>query len=237
MNKNQNITSSVLEKIRKGEVSMRPKIYFGARVALLATITVLAFLLSVFVLSFTLFALRESGEQFLLGFGGQGLATFLSLFPWETLGILTVLLVVIEWLFRSFKFGYRIPILLAFLGVLGFTVVAGMAINFTPFHAALLGKADRGELPLIGEFYESVRAKHEDRGVFRGVITSITGNELTIFHDDLDQDQDDIAHTVTLPAGVDAASFRVGERIYVAATSSYEGNINAYGIQKFSSRE
>lgn len=212
---------------------MRPKVYFAAKVGLVAVLAVIAFALSAFVLSFIFFSLHESGEQFLLGFGWQGIATFFVLFPWGSFSAVLLLFIMIEWLLRSFKFGYRIPILVVFIGVFAFTAVSGFLVARTPFHAALLERADRNELPLLGDFYETIRTTHEDQGVIRGVITSITDNTITIAHDDRDRDADDGTHAIALPEGFNMANLSVGERIYVAYSGSSGNAANAYGIELF----
>ena len=63
------IQKQVLEKIRSGAISKRPRLYFTLQVVGIALLSILTLLLTVFVLSFIIFSIHESGEQFLLGFG------------------------------------------------------------------------------------------------------------------------------------------------------------------------
>ena len=146
MSKETEIQQKVFEKIRAGEVSMRPKIYFIARVALLTLLAIVALTLAIFVLSFAFFSIHESGEQFLLGFGRHGLLAFITLFPWVPLLITVALIFFLDYLLRYFKFGYRVSALEIFLFALAVVVIAGIAINFTPLHATLLNLTPAGEV-------------------------------------------------------------------------------------------
>src|ERR1035437_5212484 len=110
----KDIENNVLEKIRQGDIRMRPRIYFVARIVAVIFVAIFALVVSVFVLSFAFFSVHESGELFLLGFGSRGLLTFFSLFPWFTLIVAVGLLFLFELLSRLFIFNYRQPILKIF---------------------------------------------------------------------------------------------------------------------------
>ena len=98
---------AVLEKIRKGEVQMRPKAYFILKILLLI-ITILCILItSSLLISFIFFSIRISGKFFLLDFGVRGVLGFLVHFPWKILMVEVILIILLEWLLKNFKFGYR----------------------------------------------------------------------------------------------------------------------------------
>ncbi|MDE1925326.1 MAG: hypothetical protein KGH79_04090 [Patescibacteria group bacterium] len=229
------LKASVLQKIRKGEVSMRPRLYFIARLALAAFVAIAALALAMFVLSFVFFSIHESGEQFLLGFGGRGVLTFITLFPWWSLLLTLALIFALDYVLRYFKFGYRIPMLEIVLGALAVVVAAGVLISATPLHSVLLSVADNNELPVLGPLYEDIHDSHEEQGIYRGVISSIQGNAVVIAHNDGDRDTDDGTSTIMLPPGFNVATLYVGERLYVAGDKG-EGGVNAYGIEKFAPR-
>jgi hypothetical protein len=233
MNQESDMKGKILEKIGHGEVRKRSRIYFVVQIVVVALLFSSAFVLSVFVLSFAIFSVRESGEQFLLGFGRQGVATFIVLFPWAPLIIDILLFILIEWLSRWFKFGYRIPVLRALLGIFIFAIMGGIIVDLTPLHESLLQMANHNELPVIGEWYEGIYASHASQGVFRGTVSSVQGNEFVIFHDDNDHDADDGTWAVVVPAGFDMTSLSVGERVYVAGIAG-TGTIQAYGIEQLS---
>lgn len=225
------IQNGVLEKIREGRVRMRPRAFFVARLTITILVATLVLVISALVISFIFFSLHESGEQFLLGFGSNGIITFLLLFPWATLLLDIVALFVLEWLLQSFKFGYRVSLLSIFLGIFVCSTVLGFLVILTPLHRTLLNQADQGALPLIGEMYESIRDSHSDKGVFRGSIRSIQDNKIVLVHDDSDRDEDDGTRTIILPSQYPALN--VGDRVYVFGTPVGEV-IQARGIQKLS---
>ena len=119
-----------------------------------------------------------------------------------------------------------------FLFALATVVVAGIALNFTPLHAMLLSSADRDELPVIGSLYEGLHDSHQAQGVYRGVISSIQGDQFIVSHNDGDRDTDDGTSTVIVPPGFDTSALHVGEHVYVAGKQILD-EVNAYGIQEF----
>ena len=231
MSKETEIKEKVFAKIRSGEAWMRPRLYFVLRIALLAALAVIAFVLAIFVLSFAFFSIHESGEQFLLGFGQRGLLAFVALFPWWSFLLTALLILLIDHLLRYFKFGYRVSILEIFLVALVVVMVGGVAINFTPLHSSLLDSADHDQLPIIGEMYEQIHDPHQEQGVYRGSISSIQGNTFVITHNDNDKDSDDGTWNIVAPAGFDMNTLQVGEPVYVAGKLIL-GTVNAYGIHE-----
>jgi hypothetical protein len=236
MDNKPDISSKVLEKIGHGDVRKRSRAYFMAQIFLIVALLVVALALAMFVLSFGIFSVHESGEQFLLGFGSRGVLTFFALFPWMALVVDILLFAIIEWLLRRFKFGYRIPVLRAVFGIVVLAAAGGVIVMLTPLHATLLQRAQDDTLPVLGEWYETINASHADQGVFRGTLASIKGNEFIIFHNDGDHDADDGTWTVSAPAGFDMASINVGDRVYIAGDASQggsaQGTIQAYGVGK-----
>ncbi|MGH7175533.1 MAG: hypothetical protein ACREGR_04210 [Minisyncoccia bacterium] len=220
----------VLERIRKGEVSMRPRRYFILRAIGASVVALLALACSVFALSFVIFAIHESGEQFLLGFGTRGLVTFVTLFPWLSLVVSVLLLIALEVLLRTFRFGYRLPLLGIFFWILAAAVAGSVIVNLTPLHSFLLERADQDQLPVLGPLYEQLHDPHEPQGVYRGTITAIDATEFVISYDDGDRDPDDGSWTVVPPAGFATSTLVIGSRAYVAGVLMH-GIVYAYGIQ------
>lgn len=247
MNNSLTIKQRVLAKIESGEVAMRSRAYFAARVALVAVLIALAVLVAVFVVSFALYSVRASGHALLLGFGAQGVATFFALFPWFTLALLVALLAAIEALVRRFKLGYRTPVLVALSGALLGALLLGFALAETPLHDALMREADRGELPILGGLYEGVHTPHEQAGIYRGVVGEIRADGFFIAHDDGDRDTDDGTWYVEPPPGFDLSRVQPGERVFVAGAPvargaamseagtapAASGTVKAYGIEAF----
>lgn len=230
------IQDKVLASIKSGHVHMRPRAFFIARVLALVAVVVAVFLVSIFFVSFVFFALQESGQTSLLGFGARGFGIFFSIFPWVIVGSILVLLILLELLLRTFRFGYRIPVLRVLIGVVVLTVLAGAAVALTPLHSLLLEQADNDNLPVIGGLYGSVHESHKDIGVFRGTVISVATSSFMFSHDDRDRDTDDGTWAVIPPPGMSLGTVHVGDKVYVAG-DAVNGVIRSYGIQILRSGE
>ncbi|CAN5755144.1 hypothetical protein BH11PAT2_BH11PAT2_02130 [soil metagenome] len=215
INPTRSVRQAVLDKIRTGEVRRRPRAYFLLRVATAIVVSIVVLVVSVLVISFILFSVHESGEQFLLGFGGHGIQVFLQLFPWALAITAFVLLLVLEWVLRGFKFSYRIPLLNVFLGIVGVSVILSVLINFTPFHAHFLQVSNQGNLPVVGSLYEHVLDHHEDQGVYRGEVTSSEDGSFVMKHNDRDRDHDDGTFTIHTKAVQNLPRIQVGDDVLV----------------------
>jgi hypothetical protein len=234
-NSHNSIRQNVLEKIKSGKVRKLPRVYFMLHIAATVFVSILLLIVSAFVFSFMLFSFHESGEQFLIGFGIDGILAFLMLFPWMLFAIDVILLLLLEWLLQGFKFGYRIPLLNLGLGVFLVSFVVGALINLTPLHVFLLQRADNKQLPIVGNAYEHIFDRHENQGVCRGIVTNInlgsTPNTFTIHHNDRDQDVDDGAFTVSPAAGVTLPPVQIGDRVLIFGHPDQNQHIEAKNVQ------
>lgn len=228
------IAGRVLEKVRTGSVRMHSRAYFIARVALSVVVAGLTLVISAGIISFIAFSLHESGELFLLGLGARGIQTFLFLFPWGLLAVDIALIIFLQWLLQGFKFGYRAALLTVFFYVLLGSAALAAVINILPVHPALLQKADRGELPLIGDMYEGIHNSHHEQGIFRGTVVTSSGPTSTIMHQDGDRDSDDGMHDVITASSTNLdAPLKPGDNIYIFGTENGT-EIRAEGIQHLS---
>lgn len=231
MLKENNIQEKVFEKIHAGNVSMHSRTYFILRTAIVIVTALFVLLLSFFAFSFVFFNVHESGARFLLGFSGQGLMASISLFPWAILLFAIALLVIFETVLRTFSFGYRTPLLRAFLWVVVVGIVGSTLLSLTPIHSSLLNKADTDGLPVIGPLYTQIQNSRQEQGIYRGEITSITDTAFVISYNDTDHDSDEGSWIVEPPPGFDLLTLTVGEKVYVAGQLK-DNIIYAYGIHR-----
>ena len=224
------LQSKVLARLHKSGVCPRSRAYFVVRALFVACLSVFVLMLSAYTLSFIVFTLYASGQQFLLGFGLRGVRAFLMLFPWVAVALDIACIGLLSWLLQSFKFGYRISIVSLIATVVIMSGLIASAIDMTPIHGWLLDRADRGDLPIIGEIYNDIRASHSDQGVFRGTIQSMQNNTVTIAHNDQDHDDDDGTRIVTLPQNFDK-QLHIGDRIFVFGDAGQGATIQAYGVE------
>ncbi len=223
---------SILEKIRKGDVKMRPKAYFILKIILVVFVSVCILVVSSLLMSFIMFSIGVSGKLFLLGFGWRGIVTFFALFPWGFSVIDVLLLFLFEWMLKQFRFAYHRPLIYMFLGSILLSFLAGFVINGFGVQDALLQQNDEHPIPVIGSLYEHVRMPSEKKDVFQGVVSSINGNVFTIQANDYDHDADDgIRKVVAPPDDQIGSSLKVGDKVFVAGDEQ-NGTIYAYGIKQ-----
>jgi hypothetical protein len=223
----------VLDRIRSGELSMRPKVYFVLRTLIVALVATLVLLLSILLVGYISFILRSAGHDSLLSFGARGLPVFLALFPWTLAAADFVLIVFLVFLLRYFRFGYRHSVLLLLATAVLVAAAAGIALDReTPFEDALFDEASHGRLPgpLDGAYVVERRHAPEELGIYRGIITSVDDTSFAMTYDDIDQDEDDASWVVILPPGVSTSTLHTGERAYVAGDADGKV-IRAYGVR------
>jgi hypothetical protein len=229
-----NIKDQVFEKINKGELNMKPKAYFVAKVAILVFITAVTFIVSALLISYIIFSMHEGGNLFLLSFGARGLYRFFLIFPWILLCSIIILIFVLEWLLNKFRFGYNKPLVYLFLGTLVFLTVVGSLIDLTSFHGMLLKQAEEKKFALPG-FYTGIRKSYRNIGVYRGTVTEISTSTFTISHDSYDLEPDYGVIQVLVPENLYIESkLSLGEDVLVAGDLTSDG-LRAFGIHKITS--
>lgn len=181
---------NIIEKIKKGEIKMKPKWHFALKTLLVILSTIVASLFILYLISFIFFSLRLSGLWYLPKFGFRGLGPLLFSLPWLLLLSAILLIVVLEILVRRFSFVYRRPILYTVLGIIILVLLGGFLINKTHMHPALFQRAEKGHLPIVGPMYRGYGMPNlED--VHRGVVSEITDDGFVL------QDQNGQLFTVS----------------------------------------
>lgn len=230
----KNPKDAVLDQIRAGTLTMRPKFYFFLKALLVALVACVVLALSIFLASFIVFGMRLSGSDALLSFGSRGFIVFLQVFPWLLVLIDIGLLILLESLLRRFRFAYSrsvLYMLLALIVIVGsFSVVIEREGHF---HEGLFEHSRREGLPPpFQNFYEGApKPPPHDLGVYRGIVVSRDEDTFVITHDDFDHDEDDGTWTVLIPEAFDETSIEIGDRFFVAGDEE-EGIIRAYGIKE-----
>lgn len=221
------LREQVLAKIQTEKVTMRPRIFFMLKLSSLVGVALVVLVLSVSILSYILFSIRASSAASLVYFGPSGWWAFIQFFPWWLLLADLGSIILLQWMLRQFRFGYRSPILYLLVGLV---VVVGGTSVFLDQHRfndqALLGARDR-HVPLIGGFYDQGKRPPGPReGGCRCTITAILGNTLQVL--DIDPDKS-TPYTIVLPAGTATSSLYVGEVIFVGG-HAHGNTIDAYGV-------
>ncbi len=175
-NKRINIKEEVLNKIKTGQIGMRSKAYFLAKLVLLSILTILITLVSIFLLSFILFSSSLDGSLFLVRFGGTGLYNFVLTLPWYLLLLDIFLLILLDTLLKSFSFGYKSPVVFLFGGTI--LVITGIStlVNFTPLHQNIMNKIDKNKTLPFHKIYDGVDSRYQKPGTWKGYVGKINGN-------------------------------------------------------------
>ncbi len=162
----------VIDKIKKEQIKMRPKIYFTLRTLFISLITLLVALFVLYLISFIIFNLRASGVWFLPKFGFSAMGIFFKSLPWLLILIAIVLIIVLELLVKHFRFAYRRPVLYSILGIIILTILGSFLIGRANLHPNLFWKARQGKLYMVGGFYRGFGAPKLPN-VHRGIVTEI----------------------------------------------------------------
>lgn len=150
---NTPIQSEVLGAIRSGAVKMRPKWHFVLRALLAAFGSIILLLTVVYLASFIVFVLRQSGAIFVPAFGLRGVYAFLVSVPWILIVFLFAFIVILELLVRRYAFTYRRPLLYSAVAVLGVMMVGGYTVAMSPLHAKMSTYAEQKQVPVAVDFY------------------------------------------------------------------------------------
>lgn len=168
-----NLQNSILNKIKAGEVSMVPKWHFMLRAGLLLSGVILATLLSVYLLSFILFFLRQSGLMFAPGFGFHGISFFVMASPWLLISVTIVFLILLYFLVKQYAFSFKRPLLYSMIGVVVLSLLGAWLIGQTQTHQRLGQFMGQHHVPVFTPLYRDVLDRRPE-GLMVGTITELT---------------------------------------------------------------
>lgn len=223
----KSIKERILEKIKRGEVKMRPRIFFILKAILIILGFFLFFGFSVFLLSFIHFHLRASGLWYLPRFGLRGFFVFFRFLPWILIFLSLILILILEILAKRFSFVWRRPILYSLLIIIFIVLIFGFFIEKTPFHSKLFFQARQGRLPLMTPIYREF-GMPRFKDVHRGIVEELTEDGFLL------RKADDELLTVILSSNTQfpfGKEVKEGDSVVVMGKKD-DGTINAIGILK-----
>lgn len=233
MNDNS-LKDNILKSIEDGKITMKPKWYFVLRAVLLISGIVLAVLALLYLVSFIIFILHQTGSWFVPEFGMNGITEFLVSFPWLIVLVAILFLVLLEILVRRYSFGYQKPLLYTTIGVLVLVTGGGFVVAATPLHRSLFDSAREEHLPLAGGLYKQFGTPHRDN-VAIGSITEIEDETGYMIQDRRDQIFEILfGNDTDFP---DGNNFVVGDSIAVFGNRTDDNTIQAIGIRKVTGTE
>ncbi len=217
----------MLEAIRSGKAKMQPRWHFVLQAVLFAVGGIIMLLMLLYLASFIMFMLQETGLWFAPDFGAAGWYSILRSLPWALVFLLAVFMIVLAVLVKRYSFVYKRPAVYLFTGIVAVAVVGGFLITRTSFHKSLFYSARHDDLPILGEFYRGFGMERFD-DIHRGMIIEITTNGFVI--------QDDGGQTSTVIAGPrvyfsSGGVSGVGDDVVIFGERSSSGTITAGGIR------
>ncbi|MDR3643344.1 MAG: hypothetical protein P4L74_07020 [Candidatus Doudnabacteria bacterium] len=170
----QSMKDGVLKAIEDGQVKMRPKWLFATRTAMMVLGVVLIALTVLYLVSFIVFILRQTGVLFVPAFGPQDFGIFFASLPWLLIALASIFMLLLEILIKRYAFAYGRPFLYSALGVIFLGIIGGIVIGETPLHERFFDEAENGQLPFAGMMYQHYG--RQPSNVTVGVITQIDNN-------------------------------------------------------------
>ena len=145
---------NVLSAIEQGVVKRRSRWSFLLTTWLLIAGICFLICLLLFLSSFVIFTLYQSGAWFAPSFGVGGVGTFFSALPWLIVVPLLVFIFLLELLLRRYSFAYKRPALYTVIAIGFFLLLGSVLIGKSHVHERLMQRAVHHELPLGQPFYE-----------------------------------------------------------------------------------
>ena len=151
----KSIRQSVLDTIEKKEIKQHSKWYFALRTFTQLLATILAALILLFLVSFTIFTLQYSGRPY----QSRSLTDLVFGLPWLIILAAIILFGLLEILVRRYQFVYQRPLLYTLLGLTLLLAGGSVIVARLHVHEQLLLRARMGRLPVGGIIYRRYRMR------------------------------------------------------------------------------
>jgi hypothetical protein len=168
-----NTKLDILEKIKAGEVAMKPRWHFVLKSLLLILAVAVASLLVVYLLSFILFFLRQSGVGFMPLYGFKGVSVFVMNSPWLLIVSSGALILILQLLVKKYAFSFKQPLVYSLVGIIVLVLIGAYSIEQTQLHSRLQGFSQERNTPLFSSLYRGIDEKRPENILF-GTVTEVT---------------------------------------------------------------
>lgn len=217
-----------LAAVKSGELTMRPRWHFILQAVLMIIGGVIVLFLALYLASFIIFTLHETGVWFVPVFGVAGWLSFFRSLPWILVFFSLVFILILIILVKRFSFAYEKPFVYSLLGIVGVVAVGSSLIAATPLQRGIFDSAQRNQIPIIDDFYRGFDTQ-QFNDVHRGIVIQTTTDGFII------QDISGETSTVifvsraSIPLG---ASITIGETIVIFGDRNGSGTIEAVGAEE-----
>lgn len=176
---NKNIKEDILQKIKEGQIKMRPKIFFVIKTGFLILLFLALLFFTTYLISFIVFLMRASGLWFLPRFGFEGFRILFGALPYLLIILALTLIVFSEFFAKHFAFVYKRPVVYSLLGIIFIVLILGIGTAFTPMHAGILQKVNENNIPFIKPFYNQVPNMRPEN-MHAGIVSEINNTDFNI---------------------------------------------------------
>lgn len=146
-------TEEIMSKIYKGQIKMRPRLYFIFGYILTIAGLVFSFVTSIFFVGITRFNFRSHGPM-----GEYRLEQLLGTFSWWMPVLAIIGLINGIWLLRKYDFSYKINFKLLIIGLILSILITGFVIDMTGLNDFWLHRGQgqgyrQGQFRKLNNFY------------------------------------------------------------------------------------
>lgn len=216
----------ILTKIQSGEVDMKPRWHFALSSLLLIFGVLTAALIVVYLLSFILFVLRQSGVGFFPLYGFRGLSVFVMSSPWLLIASAGALVVVLQLLVHKYSFSYRQPLLYSVVVLVGVTLLGSYMISQSQLHQQLEIFARERNTPVLDRLYRGIDERQPENIMF-GTVTSTSDTGFVLATDRGEELQVIVSKRTRQPRRIE---HKVGERVIVFGDRDGD-RVDALGVR------
>jgi len=210
------IEKNIIEKIKKGQIKMKPKYYFVLGSISIVFGMLLSFLFSAFFINLISNRVRVHRMTEYLPMGQPGRLIFLSNFPWHFLFLTLIFLTIGAWLLKRYDISYKKSFLAITAGVIITTVCAGLIVDKAGINKPLQRN------PGFRRLYDT---KLKDKSWVIGTFVSKQNNMYIVKI----SDGTEIEVKTTKDTWIPPREFSVGECIRVVGETK-NNTLDAFGI-------
>ncbi len=167
-----NLQEDILHKIKAGEIDMKPKWRFVLEAGLWLSGLLVALLVTIYLISFVMYFLKESGLIFAPGYGFRGISLFVISSPWVLIIMSLVFIVILYFLIKRYTFSFRQPLLFTMIGIVVCVIIGSIFIQQTTIHERVHRFTQRHELPGFLPLYREALGRQPE-GLVAGTIIEL----------------------------------------------------------------
>lgn len=147
------LKDNLLARIKDGQLAMKPGWHFALKSVFYVSGLLLTLLIGIYLLSFVLFVLRETGLWWTPEFGMMGILFFVTMSPWLLITITGVFLATVYLLVRHFGHNYRHRATYTLMAVVLLLILGASIIDYLAVHDKVRQFSNERNIPGISPLY------------------------------------------------------------------------------------